>query len=384
MQKKIVVGYLTSINPMDKRSWSGTYYRMFRALEQQSFEVIALGPLHQPKWFLLSMRILDKVKQLFFGKNFNKQQRLLKSKYFGYQFKKILKKKNIDIIFSPASSAEIANLNTSIPICYLSDTSFSQTYEFYRDIYQYAEPTVRELNTIEQLVIDRSSALVYPTEWAAKYVVEQYKADASKVNVVKFGPNLDSLPEREAISKDFSGEIKLLLLGVNWEMKGGDLAFGAFNILLERGYNVSLTVCGCIPPVTHEKMKVIPFLNKNDEKDLIEFRQLLFEHHILILPTRIDCFGIVFCEAAAFGMPVVTTSTCGVPYVVKDGVTGYALPFEAGPEAYAERMQYLIDHPEKMKEMALRSREEFENELNWEVWGMKMKEILMGLLKQAQ
>ncbi len=381
--KKIVVGYLTSIDPMDKRSWSGTYYRMFRALEQQSFEVIPLGPVLQPNWFLLSMRILDKVKQLLHGKNFNKQQRLLKSKFFAYQFKKIIRNKHIDVIFSPASSAEIAHLDITIPICYLSDTSFSQTYGFYKDIYMYSEQTVGELNLIEQKVVDKCEALVYPTDWAAQYVIDHYHADPAKVHVLKFGPNLDVLPGKAEIGKNFEGHIKLLLLGVNWEMKGGDLAFGAFKILLDKGYNVSFTVCGCVPPITHEKMTVIPFLNKNSEEDLVKFRQLLLDCHLLILPTRIDCAPIVFCEAAAFGMPVVTTSICGVPFVVHDGVTGYTLPLEVGPEAYAERIQYLIDHPEKMTEMALRSREEFENELNWDVWGMKMKKILMDLLRQA-
>ena len=29
---------------------------------------------------------------------------------------------------------------------------------------------------------------------------------------------------------------------------------------LEKGYDVSLTICGCVPPVNHEKMKVYPFL----------------------------------------------------------------------------------------------------------------------------
>ncbi len=380
MQKKIVVGYLTSIDPMDKRSWSGTYYRMFRALEKQSFEVIPLGPLNHPPPVVFALRLLDKVKQIFYGKNFNKQQRLLKSKYFGYQFKKILRNKKIDVIFSPASSAEIAHLHISIPVCYLSDTSFSQTYPFYKDIYRYSEQTIGELNLIEQKVIDKCQALVYPTEWAARYVVDHYHADQAKVQVVKFGPNLDALPGRDEIGKDFNGEIKLLLLGVNWEMKGGDLAFGAFKMLLDRGYNVSFTVCGCVPPVTHEKMTVIPFLNKNKAEDLFQFRQLLFDHHLLVLPTRIDCFGIVFCEAAAFGMPVVTTATCGVPFVVKDGVTGYTLPVDAEAEAYANQIQAMLDHPEEMKKMALRAREEFENELNWEVWGQKMKNVLSGLL----
>ncbi|WP_137463714.1 glycosyltransferase, partial [Escherichia coli] len=42
----------------------------------------------------------------------------------------------------------------------------------------------------------------------------------------------------------------------------------------------------------------------------------------LLLPTIADCYGMVFCEAAAFGLPVVATDTGGVSSIVINERTG--------------------------------------------------------------
>ena len=57
--------------------------------------------------------------------------------------------------------------------------------------------------------------------------------------------------------------VNILFLGVDWYRKGGDLVYDTFLKLIEAGYNIHLTVCGCVPPVKHAKIKVIPFLRNN-------------------------------------------------------------------------------------------------------------------------
>lgn len=50
-------------------------------------------------------------------------------------------------------------------------------------------------------------------------------------------------------------------------------------------------------------------------------------------------------EAMATGMPVIGTAHGGIPELVKDGVTGFLVP-ERDADAIAERISYLVEHPE--------------------------------------
>ena len=113
-------------------------------------------------------------------------------------------------------------------------------------------------------------------------------------------------------------------MGTNWERKGGDIAYETLLKLEEMGIQAELIVCGSMPPpgIAHERMTVIPYLDKNDERQAREIEELYTMSDFLILPTRADCAPNVFKEANAFGLPVITTDTGGVADVVRDGENG--------------------------------------------------------------
>ena len=161
--------------------------------------------------------------------------------------------------------------------------------------------------------------------------------------------------------------------------KGGDIALQAFEILSSLGYNITLTICGCHPPqkIAHPNVKVIPFLNKNIKNEYDEFLRIMHQTHLLFVPTRADCTPIVFCEANAFGIPVVTSNTGGVTSIIKDGENGIVLPLKSTPHDYATRIQNLLDSTDKIKDMSLKARIRYDTELNWDVWSKRMRELLL-------
>ena len=75
-------------------------------------------------------------------------------------------------------------------------------------------------------------------------------------------------------------------------------------------------------------------------------------------------------------MPVITTDTGGVKSVVENGINGYCLAMDAGPEEYAEIIRKLINDKKHYMNLIISSREQYEKHLNWKNWGNKMKEIL--------
>lgn len=165
-------------------------------------------------------------------------------------------------------------------------------------------------------------------------------------------------------------------------MKGGDIAFETLIRLEEMGIPTELIVCGCTPPshFVHERMTIIPFLDKNDANQRQRLEQLYASSDFLLLPTRNECFGIVFCEGNAFGLPAITTRTGGISEVVRDGENGFTLSYEAKGTDYAEVISKLYQNKQRYVELVKSSRASFENRLNWDSWGISLRVKLTEML----
>ncbi|PBJ06119.1 glycosyltransferase family 4 protein [Flavobacterium sp. ACN6] len=386
MKEKKIVGFLTATDPTDKRSWSGIHYRMYKSLLNEFDEVYLFGPIPKSKALKKTLQILEKIHLKLFSKKYNVFHNIILSKFYAYKINAQLKKKKIDILFAPAASTEIAFLKTGAPICYLSDTSFGQINGYYESFSGLSPLSVKESNLIEKKAIKNSTTQVYSSNWAADYVINNYKANSKNIYTVSFGANIDSIPAEKTIKKDFTGTVNFLFLGVDWKRKGGDIVLEAFTILINKGYAVTLTICGCTPPdqITNPKINIIPFLNKNNAEEYNEFLKILSQTHLLFVPTRADCTPIVFCEANAFGIPVITTNTGGVSSIIENHINGFALPFESKPIEYADQIETLLNDRTKLKELSLQSRQKFDKELNWNSWGQKMREILLLTIDQKK
>lgn len=78
---------------------------------------------------------------------------------------------------------------------------------------------------------------------------------------------------------------------------------------------------------------------------------------VFVLPVReepddaeVEGFGIVFCEAAATGLPVIAGDSGGVADAVRDGETAFLVP-PADPGAVADRLERLLADPALRRRM---------------------------------
>lgn len=123
-------------------------------------------------------------------------------------------------------------------------------------------------------------------------------------------------------------------------------------------------------------MKVIPFLNKNKETDLKELAAIFKNSHFLFLPSKAECFGIVFCEASAYGVPSISRNTGGISNAIVSGLSGFCLEPNATSEKYFELLQNYIEHPELYRELSNSSRKAYIEKLNWNVWAKDLLNLL--------
>lgn len=382
-KNRLKIAFLTATNAKDKKSRSGTLYYMGKALQKHCGDVYYLGPLDTRVEKLVQR--LSHLSVKLFGKNYAHEHSILLSQRYGNMVKGKLQDESFDLIFAPVASTELAFLETEIPIIYSADATFALINDYYPDYFSHLlGVSMKEGDYIEKAAISKADLLLYPSWWAAHSAIEDYDADKSKVKVVPFGANMDNIPSTEIVlSKKKSEVCKLLFLGVDWERKGGKIAFKTLLELDKLGVEAELTICGCVPPeeFKHDRMKVIPFLDKNDAVQSKELYDLLFENHFLLLPTRSEAYGVVFCEANAFGMPALTTDTGGIPSVIDQGINGFMLSLDATGEDYAKLIKDIYDDDEKYYGLMQSSRKTFDEKLNWDSWGNTVCKLINEILE---
>ena len=381
MNRRVRIAFLTPGDPADRRSWSGINHYMAKALQKHCGEVSYLGPVSSE--FEIVGKYLNKASRLLLNRRYNSTHSVFLAKRYAGIIERKIARDSFDLIFAPSASTQVAFVNTSIPVVYLSGTTFRLLNNYYPYFCNLLRTSVRQGNIIEESAIRKASLLLYASGWAAQSAIDDYGADKAKTHVLPFGANLEEVYPREVVlKKKRTSQCTLLFLGVDWQRKGGDIAFETLLKLEDLGVQAHLIVCGCVPPkeLSHKRMKVIPFLDKNDDGQGKALVDLLFTSDFLLLPTRSECFGIVFCEASAFGLPVITTDTGGVSGAIEHGKNGFMLPVSAGGADYAKVIREIYQDEHRYSELVRSSRAAFEERLNWDTWGSEVNRLITEML----
>ena len=377
--KKIRVGFLSAQNQncLDRSVWSGISYYMQAALKKRDLEIIYIGDRSGRAYWLRLIKPIWNPKNAEIGS----PEFVKEDENFAAMVKRQLAKTPCDVIFAPVAGRELMSLETPVPIVSLSDVTFKVLHKAYA--LNIDEQTYQWEMKKESLSIAKSSRVIYSSEWAANSAINDYAAAASKVSVVPFGANLDDIPSNhEGFLTRQTACCRLLFVGKGWQRKGGDLAFQTLLALERKGVDVELTVVGNIPPaeVRHDRLTIIPYLNKRDPKQRQQLRDLFLQANFFVFPTRADCSPIVICEANAFGLPVITTDVGGIPSIIKSGKNGYMLPLAASAEEYANVIAEVFSDKKSYQNLVISSRKEYDTRLNWDCWAESVHTVILDLL----
>jgi glycosyltransferase involved in cell wall biosynthesis len=370
------IAFLTTSGPFNRQSGSGTFYYMVQSLQKHCGDVLCSGPMKLQEH--LPGKALNKGTSLIFKKRFPYDVSFLLARRYAQTATCYLQNNPSDVIVAPRGTVNTAFLQTDIPLVLVEDATFALLHNYYPHYSNLLPRSIAEAHTITSQAFQRASMLIFSSTWAAQSAIKDYSINAEKVHVIPFGANIEQAPDPQSvIAKPRSSHCKLLFVGVDWERKGGDIAFETLLSLEKQGIAAELIICGCRPPrvITHKSLKVIPHLNSNDPRQRKALAELYAQADFLLLPTRCDCTPCVFCEANAFGLPVITTNTGGVTCVIKDGINGFALPYNARGEVYGEVIAHTYHNTQLYTELRRTSRAMFDTYLNWDAWGLSMQDL---------
>lgn len=363
------IAFLSSIDPTNIRSWSGTLYYMYHSLAKD----------HSVTWIggKLCLEIAN-----FHRKNHKEPTIFIPEEYaslFGYKLSEYFSYECYDLIIC-RDYFFLAYLSTNVPVIYIGDT----TFRLFNPYMNYTDPQFVALaEELERRAIQKATHIVYASQWAKNSAIQDYQADPSRVSVFEFGANLEN-PPVNCMSAPDDSTCHLLFIGKKWKWKGGDKAIEIYQTLKRWGMPCTLTIIGSTSPdpLDDTNIRQYPYLDKSTEEGRNQFAALLRQSHFLIAPTRFDCFGIVYAEAAAYGIPVLTSDVGGVPQAVYEGENGFLFPVDASADCYANRIIELYANVPRYTQLREMARKHYKERLNWEVWRERMNKLFTAVWEE--
>lgn len=239
------------------------------------------------------------------------------------------------------------------------------------------------ITAFERNTFRNTDLLLWSSQWLHEEAVALYGLSARQSQVVDWGANIDA-PEPEAHPPRIAPDapLHLLFVGRDWSAKGGPMAVAVLRQLRLRGIDARLTVVGTQPPLSDldSAMMIHRYLDKTDPQQLKQFVDLMRSSHFMMMMS-LESYGFAYCEASAYGLPSLALRVAGVP--VRDGVNGHSFPIGTDVDAIVNCILGYVADPKAYAAMRQKSRKEYEDRLNWDVWAQRTTDLLRSRLSES-
>ena len=222
-----------------------------------------------------------------------------------------------------------------------------------------------------------------------KRCVIELGCDEDKIITLPYGIRIEKFrfSERKVQDKE---PIRILTVGRLVEKKGHEYAIKAIAEVVKRYRNIEYIIAGDGSSrsklenlvVTLEIENYVKFLGAVDQDEVLK----LYERsHIFLLSSVTASDGdseglpVVLLEAQAVGLPIISSLHGGIPEGVLDSKSGFLVP-EKDVDALADKIEYLIEHPELWPDMGRYGRKFVEERYDIQKLNQRLVKIYKALL----
>ena len=199
-----------------------------------------------------------------------------------------------------------------------------------------------------------------------------------KIEVIPFGVNVP-----ESVTPLPPTPIRLCFIKRHRPIYGPDILLRALAILRRELPEIRLTLAG-EGEMTPRLRAMCAELGLEANVDFVGFvpndriYSLLSEHHMMVMPSLSESFGVAVLEAAACGRPTIASRVGGVPEVLRDGETGLLVP-PGDPRVLADAILRLARDPETCQRMGQAGRK-LAAEYSWSASLDRMNDLYERLI----
>jgi glycosyltransferase involved in cell wall biosynthesis len=179
------------------------------------------------------------------------------------------------------------------------------------------------------------------------------------------------------------GVRSLVVVGRLSARKGQDTAISATALVRRAGFDVTLTLVGDGYPgyedyvdglralAQHEGIaEVTRFVGFQDPTPFVAGAD------VVLVPSRVEPFGLVAVEALFLGRPVIATRVGGLPEIIQDGESGLLVEPD-DPQALANAIVYLLSNPDLATVFGKAGRDDARARFSVEAYSASLSEAVL-------
>ena len=379
LRVKYRIGFVSDWDANDPKSMSGAAYymrRAFRALGHETADIFPTSRTWRARLLLGPGYLVKKAYELAGFYYSPKRHPSYIAAVSAFANRRISQESHLDFIFSQ-SSMPVAGLDTDVPIFMTSDQPFHLYLEGY--VPNPAQRFVREGAALEEAVISRVARYIYPSHWAKNAFCKAHPRDRHIAECIPWGANLNEEPEGATVAQDIEAKTRtrpyrFLYLGSDWKRKRGAFVLRTLDLLRKEGLDIALDVVGAGDVDVGERpyVTVTSYIDKLSSAGSAEYNRLMRSAHFLFVPSQAEAYGHVFCEAAAFGVPSLTSAVGGIPSIIQNHVNGVCLPLDTTEQQFADEIRKVLTSRDHYVTMSRAARASFEADLSWASFASKV------------
>ena len=377
------VALVTLNDSADVHQWSGLNYHIARCLERAGATLHRVGPL-ATRW-TLGMRIRQRWYDST-GRTFHAVLEPAVLDSLGEQARAQIPT-DVEAVVAVTSLIAAALGPLDVPLILWDDATNASMSLYYPDFQRMPAVSVRHSEAMGRRAAESVTLALYASEWAATSAREAYGIPTERVAVVPFGANLEHIPDGLSVERSLAERpadvCRLLWVGVDWVRKGGPLTLDIAQALHDMGIAVELAIIGCDPgtlPPLPGWACAEGFISKRTAAGEARLAHLFARSHFFVMPSSAEAYGLVYAEAAAFGVPSVAIATGGVSTIILDDETGILVPRGSLASECATRLADVFRDSARYHAMARAARGRAESLLNWDVAGATAMRLIQEVV----
>jgi glycogen synthase len=225
----------------------------------------------------------------------------------------------------------------------------------------------RQVHAVESWLVHESDSLITCSASMSDEISELFGPGLAEIRVIRNG--IDAALWPFAPRRARTGPARLMYLGRLEYEKGVHDAIAALPRIRRTHPGTTLSIAGegtqqqwlVDQARKHKVLKATTFVGHLGHDALVE---LLHAADAAVLPSHYEPFGIVALEAAATGVPLVTSNVGGLAEAVINGKTGLSFaPRDVAGLAAAVRTA--LDDPEATQQRAIAARRRLTSDFDW-------------------